>query len=132
MQNFIKNFFILSASILFVGIFALCSLGKIKALCGQNKFKESGLLKKDDNLADKSGNESYRDYTISRIYKSMTDRKWHVVFTNGSEIIEGSSSSNKEQVWALQLEWLIRRHFENKNRRPFDLLSFHSFILTLT
>lgn len=46
----------------------------------------------------------------------MTDRKWHVVFTNGSEIIEGSSSSNKEQVWALQLEWLIRRHFENMNR----------------
>ena len=83
------------------------------------EFKESGLLKKDDNLADKSGNESYRDYTISRIYKSMTDRKWHVVFTNGSEIIEGSSSSNKEQVWALQLEWLIRRHFENRNRlRP--------------
>ena len=76
-------------------------------------------MKKDDNLADKSGNESYRDYTISRIYKSMTDRKWHVVFTNGSEIIEGSSSSNKEQVWALQLEWLIRRHFENRNRlRP--------------
>ena len=73
-------------------------------------------MKKDDNLADKSGNESYRDYTISRIYKSMTDRKWHVVFTNGSEIIEGSSSSNKEQVWALQLEWLIRRHFENMNR----------------
>gem|GEM_PF-4438263 len=35
-QNLIKNFFILSASILFVGIFALCSLGKIKALCGQN------------------------------------------------------------------------------------------------
>ena len=83
---------------------------------GRFEFKESGLLKKDDNLADKSGNESYRDFTISRIYKSMTDRKWHVAFTNGAEIIEASSSANKEQVWALQLEWLIRRHFENKNR----------------
>ena len=94
-------------------------LWKLNKSKGRFEFKESGLLKKDDNLADKSGNESYRDYTISRIYKSMTDRKWHVVFTNGSEIIEGSSSSNKEQVWALQLEWLIRRHFENKNRlRP--------------
>lgn len=94
-------------------------LWKLNKSKGRFEFKVSGLLKKDDNLADKSGNESYRDYTISRIYKSMTDRKWHVVFTNGSEIIEGSSSSNKEQVWALQLEWLIRRHFENRNRlRP--------------
>lgn len=94
-------------------------LWKLNKSKGRFEFKESGLLKKDDNLDDKSGNESYRDYTISRIYKSMTDRKWHVVFTNGSEIIEGSSSSNKEQVWALQLEWLIRRHFENRNRlRP--------------
>lgn len=94
-------------------------LWKLNKSKGRFEFKESGLLKKDDNLADKSGNESYRDYTISRIYKSMTDRKWHVVFTNGSEIIDGSSSSDKEQVWALQLEWLIRRHFENRNRlRP--------------
>lgn len=91
-------------------------LWKLNKSKGRFEFKESALLKKDDNLADKSVNESYRDYTIRRIYKSMTDRKWHVVFTNGSEIIEGSSSSNKEQVWALQLEWLIRRHFENKNR----------------
>ena len=91
-------------------------LWKLNKSKGRFEFKESGLLKKDDNLADKSGNESYHDYTISRIYKSMTDRKWHVVFTNGSEIIEGASSANKEQVWALQLEWLIRRHFENKNR----------------
>lgn len=91
-------------------------LWKLNKTKGRFEFKESGLLKKDDNLADKSGNESYRDYTINRIYKSMTDRKWRVVFTNGTEIIEGSSSANKEQVWTLQLEWLIRRHFENKNR----------------
>ena len=91
-------------------------LWKLNKTKGRFEFKESGLLKKDDNLADKSGNESYRDYTISRIYKSMTDRKWHVVFTNRSDIIEGSSSANKEQVWTLQLEWLIRRHFENKKR----------------
>lgn len=91
-------------------------LWKLNKSKGRFEFKESGLLKKDDNLADKSGNESYRDYTIRRIYKSMIDRKWHVVFENGAEIIEGSSSANKEQVWALQLEWLIRRHFENKNK----------------
>lgn len=89
---------------------------KLNKTKGRFEFKDSGLLKKDDNLADKSGNESYRDFTISRIYKSMSDRKWHVSFSNGTEIVEGSSSANKEQVWALQLEWLIRRHFENKNR----------------
>lgn len=89
---------------------------KLNRTKGRFEFKESRLLKKDDNLADKSGNESYRDFTIERIYKSMTDRKWHVRFTNGTEIIENASSANKEQVWALQLEWLIRRHFENKNR----------------
>lgn len=89
---------------------------KLNKTKGRFEFKDSGLLKKDDNLADKSGNESYRDFTISRIYKSMSDRKWHVTFSNGTEIVEGSSSANKEQVWALQLEWLIRRHFENKNR----------------
>ena len=95
---------------------------KLNKAKGRFEFKDSGLLKKEDNLADKSGNESYRDFTISRIYKSMSDRKWHVTFTNGTDIVEGSSSANKEQVWALQLEWLIRRHFENKCRlRPKEI-----------
>jgi type III restriction enzyme len=39
-----------------------------------------------------------------------------VEFTNGTSIEEGASSANKEQVWALQLEWLIRRHFDNQRR----------------
>lgn len=91
-------------------------LWKLNKTKGRFEFKESGLLKKDDNLADKSGNESYRDFTIERIYKSMSDRKWHVAFTNGTEIIEGASSTNKEYVWGMQLEWLIRRHFESKLR----------------
>ena len=42
-----------------------------------------------------------------------------VEFTNGTSIAQGDSSANKEQIWALQLEWLIRRHFENRLRlRP--------------
>ena len=79
-------------------------------------FKESSLLKKGDNLAEKSGNDTYSDFTISRIYKKLSTRKWVVDFSNGTSIEEGASSANKEQVWALQLEWLIRRHFENKQR----------------
>ncbi|MBO5592697.1 MAG: DEAD/DEAH box helicase family protein [Prevotella sp.] len=79
-------------------------------------FKDSNFLKKGDNLAEKSGNDTYSDFTISRIYKKMSTRKWVVEFTNGASIEEGTSSANKEQVWALQLEWLIRRHFENQQR----------------
>lgn len=94
-------------------------LWKLKRSDGKFEFKDSSLLKKDDNLADRTGNESYRDYTISRIYKQMSDKKWRVEFTNGVTITEGSTSANKEEVWALQLEWLIRRHFENRNKlRP--------------
>lgn len=79
-------------------------------------FKESNLLKKGDNLAEKSGNDTYADFTISRIYKKLSTRKWAVEFSNGTSIEEGASSANKEQVWALQLEWLIRRHFQNRQR----------------
>lgn len=79
-------------------------------------FKDSNLLKKGDNLAEKSGNDTYSDFTISRIYKKLSTRKWVVEFTNGTSIEEGASSANKEQVWALQLEWLIRRHFQNQQR----------------
>ena len=79
-------------------------------------FKDSNLLKKGDNLADKSGNDTYSDFTISRIFKKLSTRKWVVEFTNGTSIEEGTSSANKEQVWALQLEWLIRRHFKNQQR----------------
>lgn len=79
-------------------------------------FKDSNLLKKGDNLADKSGNDTYSDFTISRIFKKLSTRKWVVEFTNGTSIEEGASSANKEQVWTLQLEWLIRRHFDNQQR----------------
>lgn len=83
---------------------------------GNFTFKNSNLLKKGDNLADKSGNDTYSDFTISRIYKKLSTRKWIVEFSNGTSIEQGVSSANKEQVWALQLEWLIRRHFENQIR----------------
>ncbi|MBR5603060.1 MAG: DEAD/DEAH box helicase family protein [Bacteroidales bacterium] len=92
---------------------------KLNKTKGRFEYKDSGWLKVGDNIADKSGNESYRDFTIKRIQKKMVDRKYHVEFENGSSIVEGTSSANKEQIWSLQLEWLIRRHFQNKKRlRP--------------
>jgi len=92
---------------------------KLNKTKGRFEYKDSGWLKVGDNIADKSGNESYRDFTIKRIQKKMVDRKYHVEFENGSSIVEGTSPANKEQIWSLQLEWLIRRHFQNKERlRP--------------
>lgn len=89
---------------------------KLNATKGCFEFKESGLLKRGDNLAEKSKNDSYYDYIISRIYKKLSTRKWVVEFSNGTSVEESQSSSNKEPVWALQLEWLIRRHFETTQR----------------
>ena len=95
---------------------------KLNKTKGRFEYKDSGCLKVGDNIADKSGNESYRDFTIKRIQKKMVDRKYHVEFENGSSIVEGTSSANKEQIWSLQLEWLIRRHFQNKERlRPLGI-----------
>lgn len=91
-------------------------LWKLNKAKGRFEYKETAFLKRGDNLADKSGNDSYQDFTINRIYKPMSDHKCYVEFSNGITIAEGSSTANREQVWALQLEWLIRRHFENKMR----------------
>jgi type III restriction enzyme len=42
--------------------------------------------------------------------------KWSVSFTNGTEILEKQTSGNIQSVWALQLEWLILRHFTKKQK----------------
>lgn len=89
---------------------------KLNKTKGRFEYKDSGWLKVGDNIADKSGNESYMDFTIKRIQKKMSDGKYHVEFDNGTSIVQGVSSANKEQIWSLQLEWLIRRHFQNKRR----------------
>lgn len=89
---------------------------KLNKAKGRFEFKESGWMKKGDNLAAKSGNESYQDFTISRLYKKMATRRWIAEFSNGTSVEEKQSSANKQLIWSLQLEWLIRRHFENQQR----------------
>jgi type III restriction enzyme len=84
---------------------------------GKIEFKETNWLKAGDNLGDKTNNPSYLDYKIERIYKSLIGGgKWRVAFTNGTEIIEQQAAGNIEGIWALQLEWLIRRHFEKSQK----------------
>jgi type III restriction enzyme len=78
------------------------------------KWKETNWLHPGDNLADKSGNISYRDYTIERIWKSLHDRKFHLKFTNGIELIQQERAADFTGLFRQQLQWLIRRHFEKK------------------
>ncbi|HYJ07112.1 MAG TPA: DEAD/DEAH box helicase family protein [Chthoniobacterales bacterium] len=78
------------------------------------KWKETNWLKVGDNLADKSANVSYRDYTIERIWKSIHDQKHHLKFTNGVEIILKERNGDISGLFRQQLQWLIRRHFQKK------------------
>lgn len=78
------------------------------------EFKETSWLSVGDNLADRSGNISYQDFTIKRIYKSLNDGKFHVQFSNEVELTEKTHSSDIVGIFRAQLEWLIRRHFQKK------------------
>lgn len=82
-------------------------------------FKPTIWLKVGDNLGEKTNNPSYSDYKIERIYKSMRDSKYRVQFANGTEILEKQTAGNLENIWAMQMEWLIHRHFQKSERlRP--------------
>jgi len=82
---------------------------KLKA--GKFIFEETSWLKVGDNLGEKTNNPSYLNYKIERINKSLKTQKWSITFTNGVELFEKQASGNVENIWALQLEWLIHRHF---------------------
>ena len=79
---------------------------------GKIDFKNSGWLKVGDNLGEKTNNPSYNNYKIDRIFKSLKTGKWSVVFSNGTEIFEKQVAGNLENIWTLQIEWLIHRHFQ--------------------
>jgi type III restriction enzyme len=81
---------------------------------GKIEFKNTKWLKKGDNLGEVTNNPSYLKYQITRINKSLRTGKWSVSFTNGTEIFEKQASGNIQSIWALQLEWLIIRHFTKK------------------
>lgn len=87
-----------------------------QAASGKIEFKETNWLSVGDNIGVKTNNSSYNHYTIERINKSLRTGKWSLSFTNGTEIVEKQSAANIESIWALQLEWLIIRHFTKKQR----------------
>ena len=79
-------------------------------------FKPTVWLKVGDNLGEKTKNPSYADYKIERIYKSMRDGKYRVQFTNGTEVLEKQTAGNLENIWAMQMEWLIHRHLQKTEK----------------
>lgn len=83
---------------------------------GKFVFEETNWLKVGDNLGEKTNNPSYLNYKIERINKSLRTGKWSVTFTNGVELIEKQASGSIENIWALQLEWLIHRHFTKSQK----------------
>lgn len=87
---------------------------KLKA--GKFVFEETSWLKVGDNLGEKTNNPSYLNYKIERINKSLKTQKWSITFTNGVELFEKQASGNVENIWALQLEWLIHRHFAKSQK----------------
>lgn len=80
------------------------------------EFKVSGWLSNGHNLGEKTNNPSYLNYTISNINKSIKTGKWTVTFSNGAEILEKQISGTLDNIWALQIEWLIHRHFAKSQK----------------
>ncbi|MEI6122329.1 MAG: DEAD/DEAH box helicase family protein [Bacteroidota bacterium] len=87
---------------------------KLKA--GKFVFEETGWLFEHDNLGEKTNNPSYLNYKIERINKSLKTQIWSIKFTNGVELFEKQKPGNIENIWALQLEWLIHRHFAKSQK----------------
>ncbi len=85
-----------------------------KMASGKFEWRDSNWLKPGDNLADKSDNVSYRDYTIERIWKSLSDGQFRVKFRNGVELLKSERGGDYAGLFRVQLQYLIRRHFEKK------------------
>lgn len=89
---------------------------------GKFVFEETVWLKENDNLGEKTNNPSYNQYTIKRIYKSLRDGKFKIEFSNGIELLEKQRAGNVQAIWSLQLEWLIKRHFQKTQKlQPYGI-----------
>lgn len=87
---------------------------------GKFVFEETNWLKVGDNLGEKTKNPSYLKYTVSRIWKPLQRTfetpTWKIEFSNGVVLEMQQVSGNLQSIWALQLEWLIRRHFTKSQK----------------
>ncbi len=87
-----------------------------KMASGKFEWKNSNWLNVGDNLAEKSDNVSYRDFTIERIWKSLSDGQFRVKFRNGVEIVRRERAGDYAGLFRVQLQYLIRQHFKKKDK----------------
>lgn len=80
------------------------------------EFKKTKWLEVGDDLEEKTNNAAYSLYKIERIYKDLQTGKWRLTFSDGTQVFEKQAAGNVEQVWALQLEWLVHRHFSKMKK----------------
>lgn len=79
-------------------------------------FKETPWLTAGDRLFDVTGNPSYSDYEIDRIYKDIRDQKFKVKFTNDIELVEKEQAKDFSGIFREQLYWLIWSHFQKREK----------------
>lgn len=88
-----------------------------RATKGELKYKASGWLSRQADLADITHNPSYSGWRIDHIEKSLDTGLWQVRFDNGHTLVQGQPMGHdKAGLFRLQLRWLIHRHFEKKVR----------------
>jgi len=80
------------------------------------EYKATPWLKVGDDLEEKTANVSYRGFRISRIGKGLRDRKFKVVFSNGTELAEKEQSRDFAGIFGEQLRWLIDTHFRKREK----------------
>jgi len=78
------------------------------------KLTATPWLKPGDDLAEKTSNPSYAGFRIERIHRDIDTGLWQVAFANGTAVVEGAQPPTQDALWAAQLKWLVKRHFQKK------------------
>ncbi|MEK9152414.1 MAG: hypothetical protein AAB692_03540, partial [Patescibacteria group bacterium] len=79
-------------------------------------FKAKTLsCKPGDDLEQETGNPVYTGWVVERIWKDAASQQVKVRFTNGTEILDGSTHGwPKEEIFREQIRLAIEKHFEKK------------------
>ncbi len=90
---------------------------------GGFRYKPTKWLKSGDNLADATGNISYRDFTVEHIRAAGIRTPGDTVrFSNGVEMSSRTKTGDFEGIFRQQLYWLCYRHFQKTDQlRPFRI-----------
>ena len=92
-------------------------LGSRKFTPGDFSFKTTKKLSAGDDLALVTRNNSYQGYVIEEIVAGgLFDSQPYVKFRNGFTLYEGQRATDYKTIFDLQLYYLIKEHFEKKEK----------------